>query len=172
MFWIKFCAMKKHLSVTGVLEISGPCTTELASYLLIKWRFWQLALKWLSGARAQDKTKQYYCHFFFQDFILRDSCDIGFRVQFNTEFPRRVMNFSIEFHSIGHIDLLITAAQIQEFCHLSFDITRPCPRRVNSCPGGVCCCVKLDSSYQVAKIAEIFYLNQQGALEKQLDPGR
>ena len=27
---------------------------------------------------------------------LRDSCDIGFRVQFNTEFPRQVMNFPIE----------------------------------------------------------------------------
>ena len=31
----------------------------------------------------------------------------------------------------------------------------PVPR-VNLCPGGFCCCVKLDSSYQVAKIAEIF----------------
>ena len=49
--------------------------------------------------------------------------------------------------------------------------TRPCPR-VNSCPRGFCCCVKFDSSYQVSKIAEIFSLNQQGALEKQLDPGR
>jgi len=86
-------------------------------------------LKWLSGARAQDKTKKYYCCFFnfFQDFIkLCDSrkinihyltrefrvklhlktdialipshsCDIGFRVQFNAEFPRQVMNFAIEF---------------------------------------------------------------------------
>ena len=25
-----------------------------------------------------------------------DSCDIGFRVQFNAEFPRQVMNFPIE----------------------------------------------------------------------------
>ena len=24
---------------------------------------------------------------------LRDSCDIGFQVQFNVEFPRQVMNF-------------------------------------------------------------------------------
>ena len=47
----------------------------------------------------------------------------------------------------------------------------PVPR-VNSCPRGFCCCVKLDSSYQVSKIAEIFWVNQQGALEKQLDPGR
>ena len=48
----------------------------------------------------------------------------------------------------------------------------PVPR-VNSCPGGrggggFCCCVKLDSSYQVSKIAEVFKVNQQGALEKQL----
>ena len=28
---------------------------------------------------------------------LRDSCDIGFRVQFNAEFPRQVMNFPIVF---------------------------------------------------------------------------
>ena len=27
---------------------------------------------------------------------LRGSCDIGFRMQFNAEFPRQVMNFSIE----------------------------------------------------------------------------
>ena len=52
----------------------------------------------------------------------------------------------------------------------------PVPR-VNSCPGrggggGFSCCVKLDSSYQVSKIAEIVWVNQQGALEKQLDPGR
>ena len=26
---------------------------------------------------------------------VRDSCDIGFRVQFNVEFPRQVMNFPI-----------------------------------------------------------------------------
>ena len=42
--------------------------------------------------------------------------------------------------------------------------------RVNSCPRGFCCCVKLDSSYQGSKIAEIFWVNQHGALEKQLDP--
>ena len=31
-------------------------TTDLASYLLTKWQFWQLTLKWLSRACAQDKT--------------------------------------------------------------------------------------------------------------------
>ena len=86
-----------------------PYTTDLASYLLTKWQFWQLTLKWLSGGRAQDKTKQFYCCFFFQDFIqLCDSrkihyltCEFhvklhGFRVQFNVEFPCQVKNFSIE----------------------------------------------------------------------------
>ena len=29
---------------------------------------------------------------------LRDSCDIGFRVQFNAEFPRQVINFPIVYH--------------------------------------------------------------------------
>ena len=43
---------------------------------------------------------------------------------------------------------------------------------VNSCPGGFCCCGKLDSSYQVSKIAEIVWINQKGALENQLDPGQ
>ena len=37
--------------------------------------------------------------------------------------------------------------------------------------GGFCYYAKLDSSYQVSKIAEIFSVNQQGALEKQQDPG-
>ena len=54
---------------------------------------------------------------------------------------------------------------------LIFNELDPLPR-VNSCQGGFCCCVKLDSSYQLSKIAEIFWVNQQGALEKQLGPGR
>ena len=65
--------------------------------------------------RAQDKIKQYYCCFlgahhrtlclilfnyaiqgkFITFFAIRDSYDIGFRVQFNAEFPRQVMNFPI-----------------------------------------------------------------------------
>ena len=32
------------------------CTTDLASYSLTRWQFWQLTLKWLSGACTQDKT--------------------------------------------------------------------------------------------------------------------
>ena len=31
------------------------------------------------------------------------SCDIGFRVQFNAEFPRQVMNFPIVLHCIAII---------------------------------------------------------------------
>ena len=78
MFWIKFCTMIKHSSVTGVFWSVNNwfwpwlCTTYLASYLLTKWQFWQLTLKWLSGARTQDKTKEFFsCFFFlfFQDFI-------------------------------------------------------------------------------------------------------
>ena len=39
---------------------------------------------------------------FLQDFIqlcdsrIRDSCEIGFRVQFNAEFPRQVMTFPMK----------------------------------------------------------------------------
>ena len=102
------------------------CTTDLASYLLTQWQFWQLTLKWLSGARAQDKNKQHYCCFLFFLFLfnyaiqgkfitwlvnsalnctwkpishssLRDSCDIGFRVQFNAEFTSQVINFPIKY---------------------------------------------------------------------------
>ena len=47
----------------------------------------------------------------------------------------------------------------------------PVPR-VNSCPRELCCCVELDGCHQLAKIAEILWVNQQGALEKQLDPGQ
>ena len=46
----------------------------LASYLLTQWQFWQLTLKWLSGARPKDKTKQYYCCFLFFLFLIR-LCD-------------------------------------------------------------------------------------------------
>ena len=90
------------------------CTTNLASYLLTQWQFWQLTLKWLSGARAQDKNKQYYCCFLFSLFLFNYAIqgksiswlgvklhlktdDIGFRVHFNPEFPRKVMNFPIEY---------------------------------------------------------------------------
>ena len=72
MFWIKFSTMVKHSSVTGVLELSGAPTTylDLDRVRLTLLRickqneFWQLTLKWLSRARAQDKTKQYYRYFF------------------------------------------------------------------------------------------------------------
>ena len=50
--------------------------------------------------------------------------------------------------------------------------TRPCAQGELVPRGGFCCCVKLDSSYQVSNIAEICKGNQPGALEKQLDPGR
>ena len=102
------------------------CTTNLASYSLSRWKFWQLTLKWFSGARAQDKNKQYYfCFHFFLFWCnyeiqgksitwlvnsalnctwkpishssLRDSCEIGFRGQFNSEFARQVMNFPIKY---------------------------------------------------------------------------
>ena len=42
------------------------CTTDHASYSLTQWKFEQLTLKWLSGARAQDKNKQdFKCFGFF-----------------------------------------------------------------------------------------------------------
>ena len=89
MFWIKFSTMVKHSSVTGVLELSGVPTTyldldrvRLTLLLICKQNdsFWQLTLKRLSRARAQDKTKQYYCYFFFflQDFI--QLCDSRIRI--------------------------------------------------------------------------------------------
>ena len=97
---------------------------DLAYYSLMQWQFWQFTSKWLSRARAQDKNKQNYCCFLiflflFNDAIqrkfitwlvnsalnctwkpilhssLRDSCDIGFRAQFNAEFPRQLMNFPV-----------------------------------------------------------------------------
>ena len=54
---------------------------------------------------TQDNNQIILLLFFFlflQDFIqlcdsrIRDSCEIRFRVQFNVEFPRHVMNFPIK----------------------------------------------------------------------------
>ena len=51
------------------LSKGQTCTTDLASYSLMQRQFWQLTLKWLPGARTQDKNKQYYFRFlFFSDF--------------------------------------------------------------------------------------------------------
>ena len=68
------------------------CATDLACYSLTQRQFWQLTLKWLSGARAQDKNKQYYYWFLFFLFLL------NYAIQgksINAEFPRQVMNFPI-----------------------------------------------------------------------------
>ena len=46
-------------------ELNLNYLTDLASYLLTQWQVWQLTVKWLSGARAQDETQQYYCCFLF-----------------------------------------------------------------------------------------------------------
>ena len=114
----KFENKCKNKHEVHVYDQPWPCL--LAHAMAV---FLTLTFKWLSGARAQDKTKQYYCCFLFSHFIqlrdsrkihyltrefrinctwkpishssLRDSCDIGFRVQFNAEFPRQVMNFPI-----------------------------------------------------------------------------
>ena len=69
-------------------------------------------MKWLSEARAEDKTKQYYCcflifiqlydsrkiHYLTREFRvkLHLKTDVGFRVQFNAEFSRQVINFPIK----------------------------------------------------------------------------
>ena len=46
------------------------CTADLASYLLSQWQFWQLTLKWLSGARALSiKPNNIIAVFFFSYFI-------------------------------------------------------------------------------------------------------
>ena len=95
------------------------CTTDLVSFSLTQWKFQQLTLKWLSGARAQDKNKQDYNCFIFSYFptIMRFKKiryqtrefraklhlkpDIGFQVQFNAEFPRQVMNCPIVFFDVA-----------------------------------------------------------------------
>ena len=93
------------------------CMTDLASYSLRQWQFWQLTSKWLSGA-----CKQYYCCFLHVSFSfnyaiqskpitwlmnfalnctwkpilhasLRNMRDIGCRTQFNAEFTNQIMNF-------------------------------------------------------------------------------
>ena len=83
------------------------CTTDLASYSLTQWQFWQLTLKWLSRARARDKNKHCYCCFFVFLFLFNYAIQgksitwlvnspLSFRMQFNAEFTSQVMNFPIE----------------------------------------------------------------------------
>ena len=52
------------------------CMTDLASYSLKL--FWQLTLKWLSGVRAKDENKTYYCILFFLEILSRDSRKIHY----------------------------------------------------------------------------------------------
>ena len=59
--------MKNKHKIQIKLSNVETCTTsaDLASYSPTQWQFWQLTLKWLSGARDQDKNKRYYYWFLF-----------------------------------------------------------------------------------------------------------
>lgn len=64
--------------------------TDFASYSLTQWQFWQLTLKWLSGARAQGKNKQYYYCFLFFLFLFNYAIQEKFtawRVNSTLNFP-------------------------------------------------------------------------------------
>ena len=66
------------------------CKNDFASYSLTQWQFWQLTLKWLSGARAQDKNKQYYYCFLFFLFLFNHAIQEKFtawRVNSTLNFP-------------------------------------------------------------------------------------
>ena len=69
-----------------------PCTTDLASYLLTKWQFWQLTLKWLSRVHAQDKIQIILLLFFF--FFARFYSIMRFKasrfVQITNRFSRAI----------------------------------------------------------------------------------
>ena len=99
------------------------CMTDLAWYLLMQWQFWQLI--WNGFLESTLRIKTILPLFFFLLLLnygirgksitwllncvvhctrkpilhssLCDSCDIGFHVQFNVEFPCQVMNFPIIF---------------------------------------------------------------------------
>ena len=64
--------------------------TDFASYSLTQWQFWQLTLKWLSGALAQDKNKQYYyCFLFFLflfNYVIQEKFT-AWRVNSTLNFP-------------------------------------------------------------------------------------
>ena len=123
MFRIKFCTMVKHSSAIGVLELSASLTSDLdldqirLTLFLICWQngsfdswlwngFLQLALR----IKPNNTTAVFFPFFFSRYYSkddaiqgkpishssLRDSCDIGFRVQFNADLPRQVMNCPIE----------------------------------------------------------------------------
>ena len=60
--WGLFKSLKKNAKNRHNEQIKlskvQTCMTDLASYSLRQWQFWQLTSKWLSGA-----CKQYYCCF-------------------------------------------------------------------------------------------------------------
>ena len=76
-----------------------------ASYSLTQRQLWQLTLKWLPGAHAQDKNKQYYCRFlFFLIFI--QLCD-----------SRKIHYLTREFHIKLHLktDITLIAARFVQY---------------------------------------------------------
>ena len=126
--WGLFKSLKKNAKNRHNEQIKlskvQTCMTDLASYSLRQWQFWQLTSKWLSGACTQGKNKQYYCCFLHLSFSFnyaiqsksitwlmnfalnctwkpilhasfRNMCDISFRMQFNAEFTNQVMNFPL-----------------------------------------------------------------------------
>ena len=76
--------------------------------------------------------------------------------------PRLAFILNLVFQLIDRLNDCIHVVFVQSG-NTFFVKLDPVPR-VNSCPRGFCCCVKLDSSYQLSKIAEILWVNQQGEI--------
>ena len=69
------------------------CTTDLASYSLTQWQFWQLALKWLSGARAQDKNNHTIADFLYNSRKIHYlTCDFRVKLLLKTDIALIAMS--------------------------------------------------------------------------------
>ena len=101
------------------------CTTDLTSYSLTQWQFWQLTLKWLSGARAQDKNKQYYCCFLFFFFLIFIQLCDSRKIHYLTR------EFRVKLHLKTDIALITS---LRESCDIGFFYNAEFPRQIMNFP--------------------------------------
>ena len=101
MFWIKFCTMVKHSSVTGVLELSGALTTDLdlvwLTLLLICEQndsFDSCLWNGFLERMLRIKPNNIIAVFFFQDFI--QLCD-------SRKIPYLTCEFHVKLHTKTNI---------------------------------------------------------------------
>ena len=101
-FPITLGSLSKH-DVDGRENVNWKCNFAFlqSCFNFDSW-LWNGFLERALRVKLNNIIAIFFLFFFLQDFIqlydsrIRDSCEIGFRVQINAEFPRQVMNFPIK----------------------------------------------------------------------------